>query len=273
MSSIRCSLTLSVSLTHWIRRLTSGLIRATNADQSSLLIIVRIDIVICTDCARSVMINALWLWIARYWLVLGIVGIVVATFLFFTQHQQSKTIGNLTLIILTVGTTVCLIYVLLYITLFSSNHLKWLGWAVLGVGVIIGLPLSYLTCQYFPIACIVCALPAGTSLAMVLQTAVIYLFNFEYTIYIVIGALCLVTTVGCLMAGDHAINVANAITSSYVMMRCIGLFLDYPFEFSVYFERGEFKTKDRVRGHSYSYNLYRLIPMSTYTLEGSSWVS
>lgn len=51
------------------------------------------------------------------------------------------------------------------------------------------------------------------------------------------GALCSVTTVLSLMFTDHAINVANSITSSYIIMRCIGLFLNYPYEFAIYYER------------------------------------
>ena len=48
------------------------------------------------------------------------------------------------------------------------------------------------------------------------------------------------------MFTDHAINVANAITSSYVIMRCIGLILDYPFEFVIFYEKNVYKTRDLV---------------------------
>lgn len=70
----------------------------------------------------------------------------------------------------------------------------------------------------------------------------IYIISSEYAVLIVIGALCLVFTVLCLMFTDHAINIANAITSSFVIMRCIGLILDYPYEFAIYFERNVYKT-------------------------------
>ena len=90
------------------------------------------------------------------------------------------------------------------------------------------------------------ALPAGTCFALVLQNAVIYMINYQYSVYIFIGGFCLVFSVLCLMFDDHAISYANAITASYVIMRCIGLFLDYPYEFVVYYEKNLYRTENFV---------------------------
>jgi hypothetical protein len=73
------------------------------------------------------------------------------------------------------------------------------------------------------------------------------MINYAYSIYIVSGGLCLITIVLCLMFDHHAINVANAITSSYVIMRGIGLIMDYPFELTIYYEEKLFKTASFVR--------------------------
>ena len=126
--------------------------------------------------------------------------------------------------------------------LFSENTVRWLGWAVLGLGFLISLPFCYIANRFLYFGCIMIALPAGVSLALVLQASVIYIVSSEYALFIVIGALCLVFTVLCLMFTDLAINIANAITSSYVIMRCIGLIMDYPYEFVMYFERNVYKT-------------------------------
>ena len=81
------------------------------------------------------------------------------------------------------------------------------------------------------------ALPAGTSLAMVLQVAVVYMINYEYAVYIAIGTLVVFVGGLCYLFDNYAMHVANAITASYVVMRSIGLIMGYPYEFVIYYER------------------------------------
>ena len=97
---------------------------------------------------------------------------------------------------------------------------------MLGVGIIVSIPICYLACKVQVITCIVAGLPAGIALGMVLQTAVIYMINYAYTIYIVSGALSLITIALCLSFDHHAISVANAITSSYVYNDCCDIDVD-----------------------------------------------
>jgi len=170
------------------------------------------------------------------------VGIAFALFLFVTQHQRSPQLHNLTFTILGAGVTVVLVYVGLYICLFGQTTLLWLGWAVLGAGLVISVPICYLACKVRVIGCIVAGLASGVSLGMVLQVAVVYMINYAYSIYIVSGALCLIMIGLCIMFDHHAINVANAITSSYVIMRCIGLTMNYPYELAIYYEQNLLKT-------------------------------
>lgn len=60
------------------------------------------------------------------------------------------------------------------------------------------------------------------------------MIQFDLMLYILLGAFSLVSLVICLMFEDHAINIANAITGSYLIMRGIGLILNYPYEFTIY---------------------------------------
>ena len=69
------------------------------------------------------------------------------------------------------------------------------------------------------------------------------MIKFEFAIYITIGALILVIVVFALMFSDHAINVMNAITASYLIMRSIGLIMSYPYEFVIYYEIHQFQTR------------------------------
>lgn len=145
--------------------------------------------------------------------------------------------------IVTMGSSLCFTFILFYIFLLRDNPLWWIGWLVFVLGILLGIPLSYLSIKYLPCACIASALPAGVCIAMIFQVAVIYMIKFEYAIYMSIGAFCLITVASSLYFKDHAINIMNAISSSYVIMRCIGLIMDYPFEFSIYYEIYVFKTR------------------------------
>jgi hypothetical protein len=188
-------------------------------------------------------VNSLWLWIERYWFVATPLGIICGLFLFFTHHLLSEGIKGLTFWLTTMSTTVCCVFVLFYIFLFNDNTLWWIGWIVMVLGILIGIPFSYLSIKYLPCACISSALPAGVCLAMIFQVAVIYMIQFEYAIYMAIGAFSLITIIATLYFKDHAISIMNAISSSYVIMRCIGLIFDYPYEFAVYYEINVMKTK------------------------------
>lgn len=189
-------------------------------------------------------VNTLWLWIEGYWFIVMPVGIITGLFLFFTQHQQSKNIESMTFFLVTMGTITSIVFFLFYFLIFQENSSAWIGWVILAIGIIISLPFCYLSLKYLPFACIVCAIPAGTCLAFVLQVAVIYMIQFQNALYITIGALCLVFIVIGLMFQDHAINILNAITASYVIMRCIGLIMSYPYELVIYSELHVYKTRE-----------------------------
>jgi hypothetical protein len=144
----------------------------------------------------------------------------------------------------TMGTITSTVFFLFYFFILHENTSAWIGWVILAIGVIISLPFCYLSLKYLPFACIICAIPAGTCLAFVLQVAVIYMIDFENALYITIGALCLLFIVIGLMFQDHAINILNAITSSYVIMRSIGLIMSYPYELVIYYEIHKFRTRE-----------------------------
>jgi hypothetical protein len=134
-------------------------------------------------------------------------------------------------------------FILFYIFLLRDNTLWWIGWIVFFLGIVLGVPFSYLSIKYPTCAYIACALPAGVCIAMIFQVAVIYMIKFQFAIYVSIGSFCLLTIAASLYFKDHAINILNAISSSYAIMRCIGLIMDYPYEFPLYYEIYNFKTK------------------------------
>ena len=122
-------------------------------------------------------VNYMWLWVENYWYVAMPICIISGLFLFFTQHEINNTINTITFSMITMGTIVSLVFFLFYIILLKDNTSLWVGWVILAVGVIISLPFCYMSSKYLGFGCIVCALPAGCSLAMILQVAVIYLVN------------------------------------------------------------------------------------------------
>lgn len=135
------------------------------------------------------------------------------------------------------GLVICVVFLLFYLLLFGQNTVYWIGWVIFGIAVIGSLPLCYLSVKYPLLGNIISGLLAGVALSMVLQTAVIYMINYQYSVYITIGVISLITVGLSIVFSDHAIDVANSITSSYVIMRSIGLLLEYPYEFVIFYER------------------------------------
>lgn len=97
------------------------------------------------------------------------------------------------------GSSLSLMFTLFYIFLLRDNTLLWIGWLVFILGILLGIPFTYLSIKYKPCACIACALPAGICIAMILQVAAVYMIDgFEYAIFMSLGAFCLITVVASL---------------------------------------------------------------------------
>lgn len=110
----------------------------------------------------------MWLFINRYWFAAAPIGIVFGVFIFFTQHQSSEVVRVLTFSIITSGVITSAVFLVFYLFLFSENSVHWLGWAVLGLGILISIPFCYISTRFLYFGCVMIALPAGTSLALVL---------------------------------------------------------------------------------------------------------
>jgi hypothetical protein len=96
------------------------------------------------------------------------------------------------------GCSLTLVFTLFYIFLLRDNTLLWIGWLVFILGILLGIPFTYLSIKYKPCACIASALPAGICIALILQVAAVYMIDLAYAIYMSLGAFCLITVVASL---------------------------------------------------------------------------
>ena len=97
------------------------------------------------------------------------------------------------------GCSLTLVFTLFYIFLLRDNTLLWIGWLVFILGILLGIPFTYLSIKYKPCACIASALPSGISIALILQVAAVYMIDgFPYAIYMSLGAFCLISIVASL---------------------------------------------------------------------------
>ena len=155
-------------------------------------------------------------------------------------------------------TVECVMFSLIYIFLMSSISTLWIGWVIFGMAIIIALPISYVSFKFIRFSAILISFLAGGSLACVLQNAVIYLIQFEYSFFITIGAICYLNLVLTQMFIDHSLRICLSIIASYLIMRGIGLILSYRFEFTIYYERKVFQTSEMVsfcKNHNIDWSL------------------
>lgn len=136
--------------------------------------------------------------------------------------------------------TECFVFLILYLFLLKYNSTLWIGWVIFAGSIPLGSALSYITYTRKFFAALIVGIGSGCSLALVLQNAVVYLIQFEYSIHIVIGTICFFTIIMTYVFMDYAFNVGIAMIASFLIMRGVALFLDYRYEFAIYYEKHEF---------------------------------
>lgn len=75
----------------------------------------------------------------------------------------------------------------------------------------------------------------GFFFGLILQEALLYLIPFRYSIYIAFGVFGILFIILNLMFKEQAYNPSLAFIGSFLIARGIGLFLDYDYEFSLYY--------------------------------------
>ncbi len=109
------------------------------------------------------------------------------------------------------------------------------------------------------------SIEAGLSLALVAQIACVYLINYQYCLYISIGIFCGFSLIYSQLFLEPAISGGLSIIGSFLVMRAVGMFLAYPYEFTYFYLHHVFFLYDSVRILT-KYNLlnYSLYQILTY---------
>jgi hypothetical protein len=100
-----------------------------------------------------------------------------------------------TSLILSLLFTEIMVFLILYVLLMQSNSTLWIGWTVFAGAFLVGIILSYVVFKRKRFAALIVGLGSGAALSCVLQVAVVYMINFEYSFHIVIGALTMLTII------------------------------------------------------------------------------
>jgi len=118
---------------------------------------------------------------------------------------------------------VAILYV--YYTMFmTSTSQAWLGWAVLGGAVVIGVLLG-LTCTRFArVGATLIAVWGGFVLGMILNEAVLYMYTDEMIFWIVCGASAFVFGVLVFIVYNHAVILCTSLVGSYLFVRGISFY-------------------------------------------------
>ena len=138
-------------------------------------------------------------------------------------------------IIISIITIEIIGFTIFYRVLLHSNTDVYWGWLIFGCSIIIGFILCYISWKSITVLAIQIGAVWGFFLALILQEAVFYLIDFEYTFVIVIGACGIIGIILSLIFLNEAFNPAYAMIGAFLIARGIGMFLNYDFEFTLYY--------------------------------------
>eukprot|EP00347_Sterkiella_histriomuscorum_P000418 403375941 len=210
-------------------------------------------------CNKRAHMNMIWRWLYSNRYVFGPLSIICGLIFLLTQHEQSHKIAILNYYLVTVIASVIATFLFLYIFIFYNNGIVWIGWAIFGAGILLGSILSYISYKTKRFVGLIIGALSGFFLACVLQNAVVFLISYEFSFHILIGAMCFITLCSTQIFLEHAFDCGFAIIGAFLLMRGVGMFLDYKFEFLIYYEFHVFYTMPSVDPFLYIYTASFLV--------------
>jgi hypothetical protein len=82
---------------------------------------------------------------------------------------------------------IIIVFAILYIFFLANNIEKWVGWVIFSGSLLVSMSFAYLMWRYPYFAALQLGALTGFLFALIIQEAVLYLINFQFTIHIAIG--------------------------------------------------------------------------------------
>lgn len=75
---------------------------------------------------------------------------------------------TITFCLITIIDVVIVMFLMVYLFLTNNNATLYIGWMLLGIGIVVSLPLCYLSWKFIRLAGLFIGLASGTALAFIL---------------------------------------------------------------------------------------------------------
>ena len=121
--------------------------------------------------------------------------------------------------------------------IISDGAGKWIGWIILGVGVLIGVLAGWCLLKCVRIGIFLLGAWPGAVCGLLLYNLFLHYIAGSVLLWVVVGALFITGGVIALCLEDHAIIIGTSVLGSYLIVRGLSLVIgEYPNEFTVYDE-------------------------------------
>lgn len=128
----------------------------------------------------------------------------------------------------------------IYYTILSKpSQAAWIGWAILGGSLVVGVVLGLLMTKFARAGASILAVWGGFILGMVLTEALLFQYITEnsFWFWLVCGSCAAVAGVLVFVAYNHAVILASSLVGSYLFIRGISLYAGgFPDEFLLFKE-------------------------------------
>ena len=169
----------------------------------------------CPDAS----LNALWKVISSNKYVMGIIFILIGTFVCFLGRKLFAPILFIAGILLGVA----LVWIICYSTFLSNNSKGWVFWLVLGISILIGLLIGCLLFKLSRIGAFLLAGWGGYCLALLLYNAFLYKINSQVFFWCWTIGLAIVCGLLCLCLFEHVLILATAMAGAFLAVAGIGV--------------------------------------------------
>lgn len=144
---------------------------------------------------------------------------------------------KVTIFLFAMVTVVAFFLLISFAFIISNGAAKWIGWIILGVGVLVGALAGYCLLKCVRIGIFLLGAWPGAVCGLLLYNLFLHYIAGSVLLWIVVGALFVTGGIIALCLEDHAIIIGTSVLGSYLIVRGLSLVIGgYPNEFTVYDE-------------------------------------
>ena len=169
--------------------------------------------------------NKIWGYIDKYVWFFTTVMIILGVFYVIFGLKMFR----VTIFLFAMVTIVSFFLLVSFGFIISDGAGRWVGWIILGIGVVIGVLAGYCLLKCVRIGIFLLGAWPGAVCGLLLYNLFLHYFAGNVLLWIVVGALFIAGGIVALCLEDHAIIIGTSVLGSYFIVRGISLVAgEYP---------------------------------------------